>query len=89
MADKRRVRPVSAWRVFWLGCGAGFLLDVVGHTISVFLDGYPVTIANVYAHGTRALHAESWVVSGALCIAVGAFVVGQAVGAVLRNDESA
>ena len=87
MADKRSARPVSAWRLFWFGVAAGFLLDVVGHTISVFLAGYPVTLANIYAHGTRALHAEAWIFSGALCIAIGAFVVGQIVGAILGGRK--
>ena len=87
MDNQRELRPVSALHLFWIGGAAGFLLDVVGHTIGVFRAGLPVTLANVAAHGTRALHAEAWILSGAVCIALGAFVVGQALGAILGGKN--
>lgn len=86
MDGERTARPVSAWRLFWLGVCVGFFLDIVGHTIDVFLAGYPVTLSNIYAHGTRALHAESWIISGGICCAFGALVVGQAARALLGEQ---
>ena len=38
---------------------------------------------HIYAHGTRALHAEAFVVSGLVCFCLGALVVGQTLGALL------
>ena len=87
MDDKRGIRPVSAWRVFWFGVFASFLLDMVGHTWDVFHAGLPVTFTNVYRYGTRAFHAEAWLVSGFILVAYGAFVVGQVVRSILDNRE--
>ena len=87
MDDKRSVRPVPARRLFWTGVLVVFFLDIVGHTITLYLDGIPVTFTNIYQFGTRAGHAEAWVFSCALVLAIGAFVAGQAIGAILAGRK--
>ena len=88
MGDKWGARSVSAWRLFWLGVSVGFLLDVVSHTWSVFRLGLPVTLSNVAAYSTRALHAEVWIISGLVCFIVSSYVVGQALRAVLDGRKN-
>ena len=87
MDDKRSVRPVPTRRLFWTGVLVVFFLDAVGHTITLYLDGIPPTFTNIYLHGTRAGHWQAWVLSGALCLAVGAYVAGQAIGAILAGRK--
>ena len=87
MDGERVDRFVLSRRVVWVGVLAGFLVDALGHAWDVFRAGLPVTLGNIYQHGTRAGHAEAWLVSGALCLAFGAYVVGQAVGTILENRE--
>ena len=87
MDNQRESRPVSAWRVFWFGWGAGFFLDIVGHTIDLYWRGIPVTFTNIYLHGTRAGHWQVWVLSCFVCLAVGAFVARQAIGAILAGRK--
>ena len=87
MDNQRSVRPVSAWRLFWTGVGIGFLLDAVGHTWTLYAHGIPATFTNIYTYGTRAGHAEAWALSGIVCVAYGAYVAGQAIGAILAGRE--
>ena len=87
MDDKRKPRPVPAWRLFWTGVLVVFFLDAVGHTIDLYWRGIPVTFTNIYMYGTRAGHAEAWVLSGALVLLVGAYVAGQAIGAILAGRK--
>lgn len=83
LVDQRDIRHVSPWRLFWTGVFFIFLLDIVGHTITLYWRGYPVTIQTVYAQGTRAGHAEVWVVCCALVLCYGALVARSFVRAVL------
>ena len=87
MDDKRSVRPVPAWRLFWTGVLVVFFLDIVGHTITLYLGGIPPTFTNIYQFGTRAGHWQVWVLSCFVCLAVGAFVARQAIGAILAGRK--
>ena len=87
MGSERNVRPIPAWRVLVLGCAAGFLLDIVGHTIDLYWRGIPATFSNVYAHGARTGHAEVWIVSSCLVLAYSAYVARQAIGTILEGRE--
>ena len=87
MDDKRSTRPVPTRRLFWTGVLVVFFLDAVGHTIDLYWRGIPVTFTNIYMYGTRAGHAEAWVFSCALVLLVGAFVAGQAIGAILAGRK--
>ena len=87
MDDKRSTRPVPTRRLFWTGVGLGFLFDAVGHTIDLYARGIPVTFTNIYTYGARTGHAEIWILSGILCIGLGAFVAGQAIGAILAGRK--
>ena len=87
MDDKRRIRPVSPFRLFGAGGAVGFLLDVVSHTIDLYLRGIAPTFSNIYTYGSRTGHAAAWLVSGFILVAYGAFVAGRAVGAILRNAK--
>lgn len=91
MERKRPDGFILSCRVVGVGIVAGFLVDMLGHAWAVFRAGLPVTLANIHAYGTRAFHTEVWVVSGLVCVIIGAFVVGSIVGALLENrrtDES-
>jgi len=87
MDDKRSVRPVSARRLFWTGVLVVFFLDIVGHTITLYLDGISPTFTNIYLHGTRAGHWQVWLVSCLVCLAVGSYVARQAIGAILAGRK--
>ena len=87
MDHKRHLGPISPLRVFGFGGGAGFLLDIVGHTIDLYWRGIPVSFTNIYQYGARTGHAEAWLAS---CIMFGlysAYVLRQAVGAVLGSTK--
>ena len=87
MDGERSVRFVLTCRVVGCCILAGFLLDVLGKSWSVFVAGYPVTLANIYAHSTRAGHLEAWLFSGALCIAFGALALRRFYGALLEGKD--
>ena len=87
MADEWNARFILTRRVVGPGILAGFLLDVLGKSLVVFLAGYPVTFTNIYRYSTRAGHFEVWFFSGVVCVILGALVVGQAIGALLDNKN--
>lgn len=87
MDSERQFRHIPTWRVFGLGVLAGFFLDIVGHTIELYIRGIPVTFGNIYAYGTRAGHAEAWIIGSCLALAYGAYVARQVVGTVLENRK--
>ena len=87
MADKRNARSVPALHLFWFGGLVGFFLDIVGHTIDLYWRGIPVTFQTIYTHGARTGHAEAWVLGGVLVLGYGAFVAGQAIGAILGDRK--
>ena len=87
MDHQRGAGYVSPFRVFGVGGAVGFLLDIVGHTIDLYLRGIAPTFSNIYTYGARTGHAEAWLVSGFVLFAYGAFVAGRAVGAILRNRD--
>ena len=87
MASERQSGFILAWRVFWLGVAVGFFLDIVGHTIDLYWRGIPVTLTNIYEHGARTGHAEAWILCSCLVLAYGAYVLRQAVGAILGGRD--
>ena len=87
MDNHREFRPIPARRLFWFGVCAGFLLDIVGHTIDLYWRGIPATFSNIYAYGARTGHAEAWIVGSCLVLAYGAYVARQAIGAILDGRD--
>lgn len=73
---KRTLRPVFSLRVVGVGIAVGFLLDVFGRALAVFLSGKPATFENIAALHGRPFHAASWVVSLVIFLFVLTYVVG-------------
>ena len=88
MDSERTSGFVLTRRLFWIGVCIVFLLDIVGHTIDLYWRGIPVTLTTIYTQGVRGLHAEAWVFSCALVLAVGAYVARQAHGAILEGRNN-